>query len=106
MLFVPRTLEATRFIEEMYEMRHYIESHPNAKEWKDQAALNEMLAKDTTLKHRINAEVPQGKINSFLDNRDGKVWSHGDWVAHQVWCQKERNKKCDTNFIARARSFL
>jgi len=43
----------------MYEMRHYIESHPNAKEWKDQAALNEMLAKDTTLKHRINAEVPQ-----------------------------------------------
>ena len=87
-------------------MRHYIESHPNAKDWKDQAALNEMLAKDITLKHRISTDVPQGKINSFLDNPDGTKWSVRDWVAHQVWCQKEKNKMCDTNFISAARSIF
>ena len=74
----------------------YIELPPNAKIGKGKTKplfdINEMLAKDKTLKHRISIEVPQRKINSFLDNPDGTKWWVGDLVAHQVWYQTEKKR--------------
>ncbi len=33
----------------------------------------------------------------FLDNKDGHTWREGEWIAHQVWCQK--TEQCQRHFL-------
>ena len=63
-LFIPNTLEAREFIDELYEMRHYVEKNPNKRDLKDQAALTELLKDHPKWAGLVDATVPQEKINS------------------------------------------
>jgi len=85
-LFIPNTVIAHEFIDELYEMRHYVEANPNERLLKDQAALTIMLAKKPEWNQLVDSTVPQEKINSFFDNPDGHQWKPHEWIAHQVWC--------------------
>jgi len=97
-LFIPNTVEAHEFIDELYEMRHYVEKFPNTRDLKDQAALTELLKAQPKWAGLVDATVPQEKINSYLDNSDGHRWKSHEWIAHQVWCQKA--EKCSSHFLS------
>lgn len=92
---VPNTKQAQDFISHLYQKRHGIDKRFYNK---DQEALKELLTEQGDhLKERIGI-VKQELINSYMDNKDGHLWSENEFIAHQVFCQQA--KGCTEKFTS------
>ncbi|KAL3807492.1 hypothetical protein ACHAXA_003983 [Cyclostephanos tholiformis] len=96
---VPNTPYSRFFVEMMSEERYDIERRQLSH--KDQNALKNLLTKSPQLACSIDDSVPQGMINSYLDNPAGHQWMRNDWIAHQVFCE---SRDCPDRFLSFLRS--
>jgi len=85
-LFVPNTMEARRFAMKL-------EADLRDSEDDDQMVLKKLLIKEPHLRKAVDDNVPQEKINSYIDNEAGHQWGPDEWIAHQVWCPKKEEYK-------------
>lgn len=88
--FMRNTPWSLGFLDAMLALQAGIDQEPTKRErLRDQRALDELLRADSSIIRRIRA-VPQQLINSFFSHSEGNgvAWEDGDWIAHQVDCQR------------------